>query len=203
MLPKLGKQLKKMKKLLLKGVCYMVGNGISIDAWKDSWVPCLEGYKPVKRGENVVINPLSVASLINHENHCSIRTKLEELFNTETVEAILRIKIPISPKQDRIIWLKEPKGNFSMKSAYKANSDNGNAVNSGSTWQQLWKIKVHERSKMFVRRIASNMLPTKQNVASRLGEMETSCPLCHEDEESSIHLFCHCPVARAFWFGQC
>ena len=54
-----------MKKLLLKGVCYLVGNGTSIDVWKDLWVPCLEGYKPVKRDENVVINPLSVASLIN------------------------------------------------------------------------------------------------------------------------------------------
>jgi hypothetical protein len=57
--------IEKMKKLLLKGVCYLVGNGTSIDVWKDSWVLCLEGYKPVKRDENVVINPLSVASLIN------------------------------------------------------------------------------------------------------------------------------------------
>ncbi len=108
------------------------------------------------------------------------------------MEAILRIKIPIYPRQDRIIWLKEPKGNFSVKSAYKANNDNENVGNSGSTWHHMWKMKEYERSKMFVWRIASNVLPTKQNVTNRLGEMETLCPLCHEDEESSIHLLLPC-----------
>ena len=58
-------------------------------------------------------------------------------------------------------------------------------------------------TKMFLWRIASNVMPTKQNLANRMGEMETWCPLCQVEQESITHLFCHCPVAKVIWFSQC
>ena len=45
------------------------------------------------------------------------------------------------------------------------------------------------------------MLPTKANMAHRLGGLDVSCPLCNEDEELFLHLFCKCPIARTVWFG--
>ena len=35
----------------------------------------------------------------------------------------------------------------------------------------------------------------------RLGYNDNPCPLCENDEETCIHLFFKCPVARAIWFA--
>jgi hypothetical protein len=44
---------------------------------------------------------------------------LEALFNVDSVEAILNIPIPSFPKPDRLVWIANPKGLFSVKSALK------------------------------------------------------------------------------------
>ena len=68
-------------------------------------------------------------------------------------------------------------------------------------WQNIWKIKAHDRIKMLLWRIGSNALPTKNNLALRIGTSDPSCVLCGSEPESAIHLFFHCQVARAIWFG--
>lgn len=56
---------------------------------------------------------------------------------------------------------------------------------------------------MLIWRIDSNILPTKHNIAQRVGEVDTRCPLCHSEVETIFHLFCMCLVSRATWFGTC
>jgi hypothetical protein len=34
------------KQMIIKGACYNVWGGISINIWMDPWVPWLEGFKP-------------------------------------------------------------------------------------------------------------------------------------------------------------
>jgi ribonuclease HI len=63
-------------------------------------------------------------------------------------------------------------------------------------------MKIHERVKMLVWRIGMNILPTKENLAQRLGLEDKECSLCHEEIESCTHLFFQCNVARAIWFGS-
>ena len=96
-----------MKKLMLKGVCFLVGNGKSIDAWKDLWIPWLEGYKPTQKDESILAHPMSVASLINLESRSWNMERLEELFDTQSVLAITKNVIPVIPQQDKIIWIKD------------------------------------------------------------------------------------------------
>jgi hypothetical protein len=56
---------------------------------------------------------------------------------------------------------------------------------------------------MLLWRIGTNILPTKDLLAQKVGINDSSCPLCGEAEETGIHLFFKCNVARAIWFGSC
>lgn len=44
-------------------------------------------------------------------------------------------------------------------------------------------------------------LPTLQRLHQINLSTEVMCPLCSFAEESAVHLFCECIVARSLWFG--
>ena len=87
-----------------------------------------------------------------------------------------------------------------MKSAIKTNQSQ-TIGNLEGNWKSLWKLKLHERFKVLVWRIANGILPTRTVVASKLGQGDVCCPFCHDSEESIDHLFFKCSVSRAIWFG--
>ena len=57
-----------------------------------------------------------VSHLINTEDHCWNLPLLSELFNFETVEAIKKIHISLRSRGDKLIWVLDSKGAFSVKS---------------------------------------------------------------------------------------
>lgn len=63
-------------------------------------------------------------------------------------------------------------------------------------------MKLHDRFKILVWRIASGVLPTKLNFAQKVGLQDTHCPFCLDEEESLEHLFFKCHISRAIWFGS-
>ena len=92
-----------------------------------------------------------VSSLINPSLHCWKRDMLTELFDDNSVQAISRIPIPWRQMPDKLIWTKDHKVMFSVKSAYSVSqAHSGNSNTSNLPWQKLWKIKVHERVKMLL-----------------------------------------------------
>ena len=69
--------------------------------------------------------------------------------------------------------------------------------------KRLWKIKAPERNKMLLWRIASNALPTRQNLSLRRHILDPSCNLFGHASKSTCHIFFHCLVAKAIWFSSC
>ena len=67
---------------------------------------------------------------------------------------------------------------------------------------KIWKSKVHDRLKMFLWRVASDILPTKDKLTSFFPAMDPKCPLCDASPESSLHLFVYCQAARFLWAGN-
>ena len=97
------KAIEKTKTLVAKGACYLVGNGASISVWEDPWIPWLDGFKPFPKDGSIQRNPLMVSHLIYTEDHCWNVPLLSEFFNSETVEAIKKIHIPLRSRADKLI----------------------------------------------------------------------------------------------------
>jgi hypothetical protein len=90
-----------------------------------------------------------VSSLIDSNSHCWKQELLEQLFDSTTKEAINKITIPLRPRNDKIVWLLEKNGLFSVKSAYNLCQNLPNTNQNAVEWSKIWKLKAHERSKIF------------------------------------------------------
>ena len=55
---------------------------------------------------------------------------------------------------------------------------------------------------MVLWRVAANCLPTKDQRLRYDASADTICHLCNTGQESTIHLFINCPLARALWFSS-
>lgn len=70
-------------------------------------------------------------------------------------------------------------------------------------WSSLWKSKLHQRLKLFLWRVLSNVLPTKEALNIRILMDNLSCGVCGEGTESLLHLFNNCNGFRALTFACC
>lgn len=147
---------------------------------------------------------MKVAHLINHELHAWKTSLVLDIFSPSLAHAIPSIPLPLRPRPDKLIWISESKGCFSVKSAYKELMLNLPVqAPSDVNWAKFWKIRVPERLKMFLWRVAVNALPTRENLMCRMDISEPCCVLCNHEVESAIHLFSRCQAAKAIWFAAC
>ena len=54
---------------------------------------------------------------------------------------------------------------------------------------------------MLLWRIASDILPTRENLSKFNNEMDIACPLCGCEKETTLHIFTGCSFSKALWFG--
>jgi hypothetical protein len=128
--------------------------------------------------------------------------KLNNLFDPPTIQAILKIHLSTSHSQDKIIWAPNKSGIFSVKSAY-LQAQLPNLLNTGpllrKDWKHLWRLKIHERLKLLLWKIAWDILPTRFFLSKKWDIEESSCPFCSSQPETSEHLFFGCPFAVITW----
>lgn len=66
---------------------------------------------------------MMVSMLINNTtNHWKVGI-INEIFEPDSAQAILSLPIPLRPRADKLIWILDFKGVFSVKSVYKTNHD--------------------------------------------------------------------------------
>lgn len=73
------KALEKMKLLIKKGACFLIGDGLSIDVWAEPWFPWLPNFAPKPKSSSINTWPLKVADLIDQNWRCWINSRLLEL----------------------------------------------------------------------------------------------------------------------------
>ena len=124
----------------------MVGDGVLINVWRDLWIPWLPNFIPIPKNESIPTGPRVVAILIDIITNSWNLTLLSELFDAHSVKAILKIILPASPKKDRLIWVVDPKGKFSIISAFKL-FQSPIVTDAVVDWFALWKLKIHDCQK--------------------------------------------------------
>uniref|UniRef100_A0A2N9I5P8 Reverse transcriptase domain-containing protein n=1 Tax=Fagus sylvatica TaxID=28930 RepID=A0A2N9I5P8_FAGSY len=177
------KAIERLKCVIAKGACFLVGDGAMIDIWKDPWVPWLPNFVPQPKEESTMVS-FVVSCLIDQNTRTWNNNILEQFFNEESVAAIKQIIIPFTPRPDRLVWISDSKGIFSVKSVFKTCQAPIDVANTGIQWNKLWKLPVHEKLKMMLWRIGSDILPTNKNFVQRVGHGDPMCPLCLVKEES-------------------
>jgi hypothetical protein len=68
-------------------------------------------------------------------------------------------------------------------------------------WKKLWKLNLNDRLRLFLWKIAWNILPTTSRINSilPLPNRQPECPLCKIAYDSLHHLFFNCIFARFVW----
>ena len=156
------KAIEGVKNIIVRGSCYLIGNGADISVWHDPWVPWINGFKPLPKHGNVEQTPLLVSQLIDQESFAWKTNIIKDLFDPESAKAILFIHLPTASRPEKLIWLQNPNGKFSIKSAYQLTTQipPPPPLQAKVNWKKLWKLKLPERVKMFIWRIGTKSLPT-------------------------------------------
>lgn len=103
--------------ILKSSHCWRVGNGSSIGALKDRWIPNYPTNK-ILHSVHENLDEMLVSDLINPELHARRREEIMSTFHRVDAEAICRIPLSRRNVTDSIIWLYSTKWTFTVKSAY-------------------------------------------------------------------------------------
>jgi hypothetical protein len=193
--------------LLKEGLIWRVGDGTNIKVWQDPWIPVGDTRKPRSlRGRS----PVSlVADLLDPSTGDWDADIVRSLFQPEDVKAILSISIR-DGMEDNLAWHFDPKGLFSVKSAYKvgimlrdrrsgldaSSSDSRAAPGSPFDWNHIWQLKATSKVKMFVWRLAHNSLAHRMKMLKLGVDLDTKCPICNRHNEDGGHVFLKCKKAK-------
>ncbi|XP_031091127.1 uncharacterized protein LOC115996126 [Ipomoea triloba] len=123
---------------------------------------------------------------------------ISEIFNHRDVALIANTPLPIANRDDKLVWMGEDRGNFTVKSCYRLLIGEQPEA-SKLDWANLWKLKVHPKVKSFMWQACSSCLPTTDLLRIKKVNCIADCPLCHQADESIFHLFAQCPFALQCW----
>ena len=101
------------------------------------------------------------------------------------VETILKIPLSYNLPEDKLIWIGNRKGEFSVKSAYHVAHSMIDTSKEGESssgdpyrhlWQNLWHLNLPAKIKIFAWRACVNGLPTYDNISKRGINCSTAYP---------------------------
>ncbi|XP_057788349.1 uncharacterized protein LOC131005397 [Salvia miltiorrhiza] len=109
--------------------------------------------------------------------------------------------------QDGWSWLADPKGKFSVNSAYRTLcqfTGPGRNTSKAPEFLLIWKAPAPFKAKTTVWRLLRGRMATCDNLLRRqviTQNTESDCMLCKEQTESSEHLFFRCPATSEIWYA--
>ncbi|KAK3211629.1 hypothetical protein Dsin_016335 [Dipteronia sinensis] len=188
--------------LLVKGLRWKVGDGSSIQAFVDLWLPRPMSFKPITLGTDV---HLKVAEFINKENHCLDICKLDRTFLPLDKAVILSIPVSFGGGKDVLAWHFDKKGSFLVKSGYhvgisdlvkESSSDLGSNYR---WWNALWNLNIPPKSKIFIWRAYFDTLPSFLNLWKMKVVGVFTCIRCGAALEFVAHSLFWCNEAKKVW----
>ncbi|KAM1136008.1 hypothetical protein COP2_035047 [Malus domestica] len=135
-------------------------------------------------------------------------------FNRDDVAPILSIPLSRTGGHDRLVWHYNVNGEYSVRSGYGVAVDlmeNGALGRKGQgapserqknnqVWNQIWKLNVPNKIKIFIWRCCNRAVAVRQNLHRRRMRVDNVCGVCGAAEETENHLFFQCEFRHLFWF---
>jgi hypothetical protein len=128
---------------------------------------------------------------------------MQSFFDSASTREILKIHFT-SHSETKFIWTHRSKGEFSAKSTHSLISSQRIVPTeiplSPSQWKLFWKINLNDRLKLFLWKIAWDIVPSKIRLNAVFPiPSYLVCPLYNVEEDSLSHLFFSCFFARISW----
>jgi hypothetical protein len=193
--------------VIKKGLIWRVRNGEEINIWSDPWMNREGPKRPITpRGQNIITCVSELTNLATCQWDVQL---LSDVFR-EDINAILSTPLRLD-YEDFPAWFPDPKGVFTVKSAYKVLAakvaPKGDGVERSGVskeennfdWHQLWSQPCAPKTKQFLWRLAHESLPWKLNYKRRGMEIDTICPMCARLDEDRGHIFLHCKQVKVVW----
>lgn len=203
----LWRSLMAAREIVVDGAAWRIEDGRSVLQWRDRWIGVKNMRQPATTSNDTLVEK-RVASLIDHQLGIWRKELIINKFVPEDAQNILSMPLSANQLCDRRIWRYTKTGHFSVKSAYNAavekysmlniNMDGPSLVPKG--WKRMWTMKTIPKVCLFVWRICSNSLPTKDNLCRRGSIVDPMCGLCGEEVETIDHLLMQCPRVVPVWY---
>lgn len=182
-----------IRHILEKGTKWTIGDGKSVDLWKDWW--CGNGTLANRYPGPHTEEHIKVEAII--DNGTWNLSSIEHIVDEGTCNDILNIKLPsYSQVIDHPSWGDSVNGLCTASPAYDMIKDDRNDLEG---WNWFWKMKVPQKFKSFIWLIFHNKLPTNSLRARRGMATSDSCPRCNGSPETINHLFRDCPKVIPLW----
>ncbi|XP_019194754.1 PREDICTED: uncharacterized protein LOC109188565 [Ipomoea nil] len=181
--------------LLKSGCRRRIGDGTATRVWTVQWLP--DRHNPYVESDQAMDgHSMLVSELIDAHTGTWNLDLLQQNFNARDTQLILRV--PVSTDfEDIWYWEGDIRGCYSVKDGYRRlgflNTD------PSPVWNNIWKLQVPPKWKVFLWRALLNILPTLDNLIVRRVEVNNICPCCGLFEECVTHIFCRCPFAINVW----
>jgi ribonuclease HI len=182
----------------MNGCRWTIGSGNNVSIMGDPWLRGEEGawiQSPQMQGAYTS----SVNDLMLPNEKMWDKEKLENMFTNDVVGRILNIPLFDICENDRLVWMDDLNGQYSVKSGYKLMLNSTGRVQEErqqEDWNCLWKIHAPPRAKHLLWRICKGCLPTRTRLQERCVQCPLSCPICEQSNEDEWHILFTCNVSE-------
>jgi len=182
-----------VREVITKGGKWRIGNREKVRIWHDNWLPSVSN-PCVKSQVKILHQDDFVSTLIDQDT---------KQWNKDLIFSVCRLPV------DSFLWNGEKDSTYSVRSAYHQLGVDRRKDLPGSShdpndklWKEIWRVNLPNRIKNFIWRLAKNILPTRGNLCKKGLKIDSVCPLCFNEVETSQHLFMDCNIAKLTWFSS-
>ena len=199
----------KARKVILKGGVWRVGDGKSINIWKQRWLLENNHRKIITQGPQFLQECTVDQRILQPSMEWDIAL-IDKLFIPYDAEAIKNIPLSDCAPPDKLIWLGTSRGNYTVKSGYHALLHEENRLLPGSSdtdalqpiWNTVWSLRIPKKCQHFVWRASREALPTKMNLCKRHIPIDPVCENCRTSPEDTLHAIWKCPLIQMVWENE-
>lgn len=191
--------------VLMDSCRWKVGTGVDIHISDSNWLP---GGPPLFRDNIPLVEManLKVAHLKLPNFQGWDSRKINQLFEPASARRIQSLEPNNSSTvRDIQYWPYTKSENYNTRTGYDLLYSQQIEIYSMTSpfeakfFRSLWGSHIMPEWKFFLWRLWYNALATSQNPHKRAFLPKSECPICLDDQENLVHLFCQCPAAIEAW----